>query len=64
MLKHVNVSLLSLVGQQKECTWYILAIPECVYSVKLVIKLWTVLKCPISKQMNVRLTQKLEVCLC
>jgi hypothetical protein len=31
----------------------------CVYTIKLVIKLWTVLKYPISKQMNVRLTQKL-----
>jgi hypothetical protein len=40
MLKHVNVSLLSLVGQQKKCTWYILDIPECVYSIKLVIKLY------------------------
>jgi hypothetical protein len=41
-----------------------IAVLEAVLSIKLVIKLWTVLQCPISKQMNVRLTHKLEVCLC
>jgi hypothetical protein len=61
-----KIQNLGLSGEykQKESTWYILAIPEYVYSIKLVIKLWTVLKCSISKQMNVRLTHKLEVCLC